>query len=152
VKETDRSLKLFEDLYNGNPWIDVNMVNVLSQINAIQASKKILPHLNSIWEMANHLISWRMNVLQRVQGKIMNAPENNYFNPIEDTSENAWSDTLNKLKESQRQWIDFLKTFKEEDFDEIYTGNNMTYYDHIHGIIQHDAYHLGQIVLLTKFK
>ncbi len=152
MKETDRSLKLFEDLYNGNPWIDVNLFSVLSQISANQASKKILPHLNSIWEMANHLISWRMNVLQRVQGKIMKAPENNYFSPIEDTCESAWSDTVDRLQESQQQWIDFLKTFKEEDFDEIYTGNNMTYYDHIHGIIQHDAYHLGQIVLLTKFK
>jgi uncharacterized damage-inducible protein DinB len=26
----------------------------------------------------------------------------------------------------------------------------MTYYEHIQGIIQHDAYHLGQIVLLSK--
>ncbi len=97
MKETNRSIKLLEDLYNGHPWIDVNLVNVLSKINALQASKKIFPNCNSIWEITNHLISWRMNVLERVQGKIMNAPENNYFSPIEDTSENAWSDTSNKL-------------------------------------------------------
>jgi len=152
MKETDRSIKLFEDLYNGNSWIDVNIVSVLTQINAIQASKKILPHCNSIWEITNHLISWRINVLQRVQGEITNSPENNYFSPIEDTSENAWSDTLDKLQKTQQQWIDFLKAFKEEFFDEVYPANNMTYYEHIHGLIQHDAYHLGQIVLLAKFK
>ena len=42
------------------------------------------------------------------------------------------------------------KTFDESDFDKIYPSNKMSYYEHIHGIIQHDAYHLGQIVLLTK--
>lgn len=152
MKETARSIKLFKDLYNGHPWIDVNIVGVLTQINALQASKKIFPNCNSIWEIINHLISWRINVLQRVHGKIMQAPEDNYFNPIEDTSENAWSETLNKLEKSQHQWVDFLKEFKEEDFDKNYPGNNMTYYEHIHGIIQHDAYHLGQIVLLAKFK
>lgn len=25
------------------------------------------------------------------------------------------------------------------------------YYEHIHGILQHDAYHLGQITLLIKY-
>lgn len=152
MKETNRSIKLFEDLYNGKPWIDVNLVNVLSPINAIQASKKIFPNCNSIWEITNHLISWRINVLQRVQGEIIKTPENNYFAPIQDTSENAWSEALNKLEKTQQQWIDFMKEFKEEDFGKIYSGNNMSYYEHIHGIIQHDAYHLGQIVLLAKFK
>ena len=38
----------------------------------------------------------------------------------------------------------------EEALDEIYPNNNASYYKNIHGIIQNDAYHLGQIVLLWK--
>ncbi len=53
MKETNRSIKLFKDLYNGNPWIDVNLVNVLNHLNAIQASIKIFPNCNSIWEITN---------------------------------------------------------------------------------------------------
>ncbi len=45
MKETNRSIKLFKYLYNGNPWIDVNLVNVLNHINAIQASKKNISEL-----------------------------------------------------------------------------------------------------------
>ncbi|WP_235811010.1 DUF1572 domain-containing protein [Aequorivita aquimaris] len=36
------------------------------------------------------------------------------------------------------------------DFEKEYPTNKHSYYKHIHGIIQHDAYHLGQIVLLAK--
>ena len=34
--------------------------------------------------------------------------------------------------------------------EKVYPNNGMSYYEHIQGIIQHDAYHLGQIVLLAK--
>jgi hypothetical protein len=89
-------------------------------------------------------------VLVRVQGNVITTPNNNYFSEIEEISETAWQQSLERLQNSQQQWITFLKHFDESDFDKIYPSNKMSYYEHIHGIIQHDAYHLGQIVLLTK--
>ena len=59
--------------------------------------------------------------------------------------------TLKELEDSWLQWIAFLKKFPESDFKKIYRNNKMTFYEYIHGIIQHDAYHLGQIVLMSKF-
>ncbi len=150
MQETDRIIKLFEDLYDGSPWIDVTLIGTLENVTAEQASWRVLPNRNTIWEIVNHLISWRLNVLQRVQGKVLITPDNNYIAVIEDVSPAAWADTLQQLKGSQQQWVDFLKTFREDDFEKIYPNNSMTYYEHIHGIIQHDAYHLGQIVILAK--
>ena len=150
MKETQRIVKLFEDLYEGSPWIDVNLKNTLEQLTALQAAKKVLPGRNSIWEIVNHLIQWRFNVLQRVQGKKMISPDDNYFTTITDTSDTAWRKTLEQLKSSQAQWLGYLSALTEDDFSKIFAGNNMTYYEHIHGIMQHDAYHIGQIVMLTK--
>ncbi len=150
MQETERIIKLFEDLYDGSPWIDVTLIGTLENVSAEQAMQRPLPGRNSIWEILNHLISWRLNVLQRVQGKVIKTPDNNYIAVIEDSSPAAWANTIQRLKDSQQHWVDFLKTFREEDFTKIYPNNSMTYYEHIHGIIQHDAYHLGQIVILAK--
>jgi uncharacterized damage-inducible protein DinB len=150
MKETQRIQKLFEDLYDGDPWLDITLVGTLKNISAEQAIKKIAPGRNSIWQICNHIVSWRENVLQRVQGKEIASPGNNYFSEIPDNSETAWQHTLQQLGRSEKQWIDFLENFDESKFDIIYPGNNLSYYAHIHGIIQHDAYHLGQIVLLSK--
>lgn len=150
MKETQHITKLFEDLYDGDPWIDVTILGVLRNISPQQAAKKMAPGRNSIWQIVNHIISWRENVLLRVQGNVINTPNNNYFTEIADISETAWQQSLERLQNSQQQWITFLKHFDESDFDKMYPGNKMSYYEHIHGIIQHDAYHLGQIVLLTK--
>lgn len=150
MKEMKRIAKLFHDLYDGDPWIDVTYMSTLSRINASSAAQKVAPHWNSIWEILNHVISWRMNVLQRVQGDVIVSPDNNYFEPVSDTSEEAWEKTLKRFRQSQEQWLALLKKYKKNDLDNEYPSNHMTYYEHMQGIIQHDAYHLGQIVLLAK--
>jgi uncharacterized damage-inducible protein DinB len=129
---------------------DVNLLGTLKKISAQQASKKISPNWNSIWEITNHIISWRENVLERVQGRVLQTPADNYFSEIRETTEKDWKETLKKLEDSQQQWLQVLKEFNEDNFSKIYPNNQMTYYEHIHGILQHDAYHLGQIVLLAK--
>ena len=150
MKETKRIAGLFEKLYDGSPWIDVNLSDALAKITAKKAATHIFDNCNSIWEIVNHLINWRQNVLKRIQGKVIKTPDNNYFENIADSSDFAWKRTLEKLDNSQRQWLIFLDSFKADDFSKVYPNNQMTYYEHIHGIIQHDAYHLGQIILLTK--
>lgn len=149
--EKERIINLFENLFNGDPWIDVTIQKTLHKISAPQAAAKVLSNCNSIWEIVNHMISWRKNVLQRLQGKIMTTPDHNYIEPVVDTSQEAWVKTLQAFQQTQREWISFLATFDVENFETKYPSNGMDYYEHIHGIIQHDAYHLGQIVLLSKF-
>ena len=150
MKETQRISRLFSNLYNGSPWIDVEILNTLDTITPEIAVKKLKPETNSIWEIANHLIAWRENVLERVKGKVITTPIYNYILPVAVASETAWQELLQRLEQSQRHWISFLEDFDEKDFDTTYPNNGMNYYEHIHGIIQHDCYHLGQIVLLTK--
>ncbi|HRG39225.1 MAG TPA: DinB family protein [Bacteroidia bacterium] len=150
MKETQRIIQLFEKGFNGIPWIDVNLVDVLENITPEQAIRKLYPNANSIWEITNHIISWRENVLQRVQGIEIKTPVHNYFMPLQKGAI-TWKETLKKLGTSQKEWIKFLNDFKEQDFEVVYKPNGMNYYEHIHGILQHDVYHLGQIVMLTRF-
>ncbi len=148
--ERERIAELFIKLYEGSPWIDVNIRETLEPLSADQASRRVLPGTNTIWEIVNHLISWRQTVLQRIGGEMAPSPDNNYFEPVKETSDSAWQQTLRALEESQVDWLRTLETFNESDFDKVHAGNLMNYYEHIHGILQHDAYHLGQIRMLLS--
>jgi uncharacterized damage-inducible protein DinB len=150
MKEQERIIKLFEDLYNGSPWIDVNLYDTLKGISAEDAATKRIKKGNSIWEIVNHLISWRLNVLERIQGEIINSPSDNYFKTVINPSEDEWQNTLNELDRSQSIWIKHLKKFNQKNFTTTYPINNLTFYEHIMGILQHDAYHLGQIKMLVQ--
>jgi uncharacterized damage-inducible protein DinB len=150
MKETARISRLLGQLYNGDPWIDVHLLAALKKVSGKQAATKILPNCNSIWEITNHLIGWRENILERIQGNIAESPADNYFRSITDDSEEAWMATLNRLDRSQRNWIDLLDRFDPAKLDTSFPPSPFSSYDLAHGIIQHDAYHLGQIVLLVK--
>lgn len=150
MNESQRIQSLFTDLYHGHPWLDVTLEDTLGRITPEQAAQRPIKDGNTIWEIVNHIISWRENVLKRVQGEVLQTPSNNYIERIEDQSDEAWRQTLVALETTQKEWLYFLSTFNEADFNNEYSVNKLTYYQHIHGIIQHDAYHLGQIVLLAK--
>ena len=58
--------------------------------------------------------------------------------------------TLKKLHDSQESWTAFLSKLHDENLEKSYAANHHSYADHIHGILQHEAYHLGQMVMLAK--
>lgn len=150
MKGTERILKSFEDLFSGDPWLDVNLMDTLEGITARQASRRIAPGRNTIREIVYHVVQWRLTVLRRIQGEVVPSPDHNYLKSIEDPSEAGWNETIDQLRRSQDKWTDLLRTWDDKEFDSIYPGNKMTYYEHVQGILQHDAYHLGQVVLLSK--
>jgi uncharacterized damage-inducible protein DinB len=150
MEETKRISKLFSDLYDGDAWIDVTIVGTLKNVNSGQAFSRPIANLNTIWEIVNHLISWRETVLKRMKGEIVEEPEKNFFETVKNNSEDAWSSTLKRFEESQQMWMEFLSKFNNQDMGKFYVQSKYTYYDMIHGILQHDTYHLGQVVMLKK--
>ncbi|WP_264553855.1 DinB family protein [Flavobacterium sp. N2038] len=150
MSESKRISNLYQSIYDGNPWLEVTLANTLKNVTAEQAYRKINPNLNTIWEIVNHLIQWRRNILERMQGEVVQAPGHNYFVPVLDPSEAAWEQSLQTLAKSQESWNAFFEDFNDDHLAKIYVNNGHTYYEHLHGIIQHDVYHLGQIVILKK--
>lgn len=150
MEERERILSLFAKLYDGESWIDVPIRGTLARLSATQANQRSFPNCNTIWEIVHHLIEWKINVQQRLDGKVLETPSNNYFSPIVDSSEAAWKNTLRRFDAVHSQWLKFLANFDSSQYESLYPPNQMTYYEHILGVLQHDAYHLGQIVILAK--
>ena len=150
MKEQDRLTKLFADLFDGGPWIDVTIMGTLDKITAKKAATKPFPPFNSIWEIVNHMISWRETVLKRIQGENIESPEGNYFSYIRDRSEEAWQKTREGFRASQQQWLKELKKMKRKDLERKHDFSSHSNYELVQGILQHDAYHLGQIRLQKK--
>lgn len=150
MKEPQRIRSLFTKQYNDDPWLGVNFVDKLKQISPGQAAHKFSPRTNSIWEILNHIISWREMVLQGIPQKSYSSPNHNFFLPIINPSEKEWAKTLDRLGKSQQSWLEYLSVLDESIFDENFGDTNYTYYELILGVLHHDIYHLGQLSLLAR--
>jgi uncharacterized damage-inducible protein DinB len=147
MTESKRIAGLFQDLYSGQPWIDMTVMGTLAGISAQEAARRVRPEWHTIQELVHHLACWRENVLQRIQGKLIKTPAHNYFKI---DSKESWLQLRQRLADTQSAWVAFLQKMPVRSMGLVYPNNGLDYYAHIHGILQHDAYHLGQIVLLAK--
>lgn len=148
MKENKKLQKLFRDHFNGEPWIEVQTMGSLKNIKAAYAAKNVFG-LNSIWQIVHHMTCWRETLLERLRGVNVPSPADNYFMPIADPTAKAWTKALTRLNVSQKNILLYLQ--KEwNDSDEKPGNSPYSRYELIQGLLQHDAYHLGQIILIKK--
>ncbi|HWA05226.1 MAG TPA: DinB family protein [Ignavibacteria bacterium] len=141
--------KLLKDHYNGDPWIDITIIGTLKAVTAKQAALK-LPGLNSVWQIVNHMISWRSALIARVKDKPVKHPDDNFISEVKNTTPKAWKDTVKKFEKSQKDIAAFLRKQKDSHLEKISPTSGYSYYELVMAIIIHDTYHLGQIVLIKK--
>ncbi|MCX6151103.1 MAG: DinB family protein [Ignavibacteriales bacterium] len=150
MEEFKRISKIFSNLYNGSSWIEVTILGTLKSISSEKAFTKPVNGLNSIWEIVNHVVSWRETVLKRLKGEQKIFPDNNYFETVTDNSNQAWQQTLDRFEKSNLEWVGFFTEINDSTFAKQYDKVEYSFFELIMGILQHDTYHLGQIVLLKK--
>ena len=137
-----------EQVQRGNCWIGNNAMEVLDGINWKRATFKAFAQGNSIWEITNHISHWREVVTRRITFVPLNEEEITGMDaPAMPTSE-AWSKTLERFNISFEKLHQAILAFPEDKLETILTSG--TYLSTIIGLIEHDAYHLGQIILLKR--
>lgn len=151
-------LKLIESLNNtfqGHPWYGDSLMHQLKKID-FQLVNKTLPNSNnSVAILIQHLINWRIFVIEKLNKNEAFDIEMNSeadWKTITIKNKLEWDTLLNELVSSQNQIIEILKHQKDDAFLEQKTlGKTYTTEFLVEGVIQHDLYHLGQIGLLNTY-
>ncbi len=148
--EVRRISKMMHDVFDGAAWHGPSIMEVLNKISPEQAFK-VNEHIRPVCELVRHMISWKIFATERLKGhhdfeitKKENWDIHNRDNPL------LWNEILDDLKDGQKQLIDILENTIDEKLMEEVEGKAYNYYTLLHGVIQHDLYHLGEIVLLSK--
>ncbi|MBL0883177.1 MAG: DinB family protein [Chitinophagaceae bacterium] len=149
MRETDRIAALFRAFYEGECWIGLNFKGVIQGITAEMAAHKTCPEANSICQLVNHLIYWRKTVIIRLQGVLGHPPMNDFYQPNQ-LDATSWNEILIHFEEIQEVLLQAITDFDERGLDKASPMKGQSYYQLITGCLQHDAYHMGQIVLLKK--
>jgi uncharacterized damage-inducible protein DinB len=147
--EINRIVKLFTDLQHGNCWIGTNFKETLHGVDAAMATGTIGAKGNSIWQLTTHIIYWRTTVVNRLTGSNNPPPFKDFLLP-EELSEANWKQTLHDFEAAYHALRTAVSKIKEEQLDKPSPKEGQTFYELIMGCLQHDAYHLGQIMLLKK--
>ena len=147
--EINNLVKQLTDLQHGDGWIGVNFKTALHDVTAEIAARKLSENTNSIWQLVNHLIYWRTIVVTRLNGSTDHPPFADFLLP-EAIDEAHWKQTLHDFEAAYHLQRSTMLHFKEDNLHKSSPKKDQTYFELLIGSLQHDAYHLGQIVLLKK--
>lgn len=149
MRETERIAGLFTAFYEGDCWIGLNFKHAVKGIDVEMATQKNVKDHNSIWQLVNHMIYWRKTVIIRLQGVLGNPPMNDFYEPANPTAEN-WKETLEHFEEVHQALIENIEKLKDDQLEQPSPMKGQTYYQLLMGCLQHDSYHMGQLILLKK--
>ena len=151
MKETARIANQLERAYSGKAWHGPSLRFVLRGISAEQAAKRPIPGAHTIWELVLHAAAWDRVACQRILGgKTTSLPPNQNFPVVADTSPAAWKKALKELETQHRALAAAMRQFPDAKLDHKLGGGDYSYYITMHGAVQHDLYHAGQIAILKK--
>jgi uncharacterized damage-inducible protein DinB len=152
-KEIDYIISTLHSVLDGEPWYGRSVMNLLQEIDAAVVYKKPNENSHSLIELLYHMNTWAeftLKRLEKVEEKDVARFEKLDWREI-DPNEHTWEKGLAQFKVTHDLIIELLGT-KDDEFLSVevdYRDYNFRFL--LHGIIQHDIYHIGQIAYLKKF-
>jgi|SRR5882724_1576582 len=147
---TGQIAKHFRAVYFGGNWTSVNLKETLADVTWQQATTKVFS-FNTIAILVYHM-NYYVSAVQKVfQGEALDAHDKYSFDHTPILTGEDWEKLLDKTWRDAENFASLVEQLAEsklwEDFSDEKYGD---YYRNIHGIIEHNHYHLGQIVLIKK--
>jgi uncharacterized damage-inducible protein DinB len=154
MNERERLLEMLDRVHDGDAWHGPSVMSIVRGVTAANAETRPMAAAHTIGEIARHIVGWRDEVRERLAGKEPGLPAcGDWPAP----SAGGWTATLAELDRSHRQLREAIVALPASQWDALIgpsrdagLGTGVSYAVMLHGIIQHDAYHAGQMALLKK--
>lgn len=132
-------------------WHGPALADLLEDVSAADAASRPIKGAHSIWELVLHITAWTEIARERLAGsaKADPTPEEDWP-PVTDTSQEAWRAAKGRLKDAHRELAEEVAALDDAVLISRLPGKDHTALVMYHGIIEHDAYHGGQIAILKK--
>lgn len=151
MSAVDQLADLLDRSFHGGPWHGPAVAEVLDGVDAERAAARPIAEAHTIWEIVHHLTAWNEVPRQRIDGeRVGEIAEEADWAPAKSTDEEAWRQAVAGLEESHRRLHARLAELDDEDLERPVAGSEPTVRGLIVGVLQHNSYHAGQIVLLRK--
>ena len=157
MNEIDRIVDQLQREQSGDPWHGSPLKTILKGISAELAAARPLKGTHSIWELVLHITAWKNETRRRLGGAPAGEPAEGDWPKVGVISTARWREAVKNLERAHDELIDAIRQLPEAKLFEPTndprnreTGAGVSYYVLLHGIVQHDVYHSGQIALLKK--
>ncbi|MBI3459676.1 DinB family protein [Candidatus Acetothermia bacterium] len=130
------------------------MLDAIKGLSAEQAAwKPRKKDARSVWEIVNHVAFWKDAMARSLEKKPwLDASKHKVWPPVEEISEAAWAESVEHLKSRHRAFMRCMGKLSIENLDKPSPKEKRKLGEHIYGVLAHDCYHTGQILILRQLQ
>lgn len=150
MNEIERIADQIRRAYDGDAWHGPPLRAILADASAEVAAASPIRGAHSIREIVRHLTFWYDGVRRRLGGEVVDADEVVQWPDAVDADERAWQRELDDLERAHIALLGAVQALGVEDLENPVPGNSYNVYVLLHGLVQHNLYHAGQVALLKK--
>ncbi len=134
----------------GESWTGPSVMEVLRDIESVKAASKPVQNAHNIWEILEHMDSTIRNIIRRMRGDGTPMTDEEDWPKVTDSGKKSWDDLINRFTTSNNELLAEVSKLKPEQLNDPILEGFSSYYVTLHGVVQHNQYHLGQIAILKK--
>ena len=150
MSETARISDQLHRAFHGRAWHGDSLFKILNGVTPAQAAAHPVANAHSIWELVLHIAAWDGVVHRRLAGETVTVTSKQNFPPVKVTSKITWRQTLEHVGQVHDELVDAVVVFPDSRLGDRVPGKGHNIYHMLHGAVQHELYHAGQIALLKK--
>jgi uncharacterized damage-inducible protein DinB len=146
--EVSRIADQLRRVCQGEAWLGPSLKEVLAGIDELRARRRPIEGAHTIWEIVAHVTAWMRIARERLSATTTrdHTAEENW-----PAMNGSWEDVLARVERELHELEEAILAFPSERLDEVAPASEpQTFYILLHGVVQHIAYHAGQIALLRK--
>jgi uncharacterized damage-inducible protein DinB len=149
MSEISRILDQMQRAYNGKAWHGPPLQALLADVSAEVAHARPIAGVHSIAEIILHVAYWKDAAVRQLAGEKVRPSEAEQW-PDAGHDEASWKNALSRLETSQKALILAITALDDSRLSDPTPVRDFDVYVLLHGVIQHDLYHAGQVALLKK--
>ena len=150
MTEVGRILDQYDRAMSGEAWHGDNVWSILEAIEWVDAFERPLAERHTIWELVAHMKFWETEVRKRLEGVAALPDEKLNFLAMPEASPENWKRALLEFRDSNNSFRAVVAALNDARLEQPLSAPNKSVYVEVHGVIQHNLYHAGQIALLRK--
>ena len=157
MREVDRISDQLARAYDGDPWHGPSLRAALDGVDHRVASARPMQGAHTIGELVLHLTAWTREVTRRLDLGIAQDPAEGDWPPGRASDDPEWQRMLSALAHAHGALVSAVERLQDAELDtrigdvrDRALGSGVSRYVTLHGVVQHYAYHAGQISLLKK--
>jgi len=133
-------------------WHGPALVDLIGDVSADDAAARPIGGAHSIWELVHHVTAWAEIARVRLSSptKPADPTDEQDWPPVRDRSAEAWRAAVERLKDAHRELAEEVARCDDTRLSDRLPGRDHSASVMLHGIMEHGAYHGGQIAILKR--